>query len=65
MKSPTDTLNWLKTATGDQALMFFLIKEKRRHVDDIIRATKDIAALKKRGVKIPDDLNYDLWVEVG
>jgi hypothetical protein len=61
--TPSETLKWLETATGQEAFMFFLIKEKRRHFDDIIRASKDIAALKKRGVKIPDDLNLDIWIE--
>ena len=45
-----------------QALKFFLLKEKSRHVQDILKIDEDLRKLKD--VEIPEDIELDLWVEI-
>jgi hypothetical protein len=45
-----------------QALKFFLLKEKSRHVQDILKIDEDLRRLKE--VQIPEDIELDTWIEV-
>ena len=45
-----------------QALKFFLLKEKSRHVQDILKIDDDLRRLKN--VEIPEDIELDTWIEI-
>lgn len=45
-----------------QALKFFLLRERRRHQEDIDNITNDLKLLE--GVELPEELDLDVWVVI-
>jgi hypothetical protein len=52
----------IESLSVKQALKFFLLKEKSRHVEDILKIDADLRKMKH--IELPEDLNFKCWVGV-
>ena len=51
----------IESLSVKQALKYLLLKEKHRHIDDILKIDEDLRKLKD--VEIPD-IDMDVWIEI-
>ena len=52
----------IESLSVKQALKFFIMKERHRHIIDIINCNEDLNKLKD--VEMPEGLDLDTWIEI-
>jgi len=55
---------FVETEAEAKALAYFIAKERKRHLKDIVQIDKDLLKLKEKWkIDIPDP-DVDVWVEI-
>jgi hypothetical protein len=58
----SETKILIESLSVKQALKYLLLKEKHRHIQDILAIDVDLRKLKD--VEIPEGIDLDVWIEV-
>lgn len=54
----------LNGADAKSAMLWFLMRERKRHLDDIEAINRDVWALTEQGVILPNDPPLDTFIRV-